>query len=89
MLLWKCMADKKKIFIDTNILLDVLCQRLLFKDDAFRLIDLAIDEQLELLIADFYRVMEQFRPFLTVVPVGPKVVDDALALKAKDFEDAL
>ena len=107
MLLWKCMADKKKIFIDTNILLDVLCQRPLFKDDAFRLIDLAIDEQLELLIADlsianiryitrkelaladFYRVMEQFRPFLTVVPVGPKVVDDALALKAKDFEDAL
>lgn len=42
----------QRVFIDTNVLLDVLCRRPQFMEDGFRLIDLAIDGRLELMISD-------------------------------------
>lgn len=40
-------------------------------------------------IDKFYEVMAAFRPVLTIVPIGAEAVDEAFALKARDFEDAL
>ena len=96
-----------KIFIDTNIFLDILCRREQFVDDALSIFDMAVDDRIELLISDltianikyitrkeitvdkFYDLIQTFRPIFTIVPLGAEVVDRALYLKAKDFEDAL
>lgn len=37
----------------------------------------------------FYRIIKISRSLYTIVPVGENVVDRALAVEAKDFEDAL
>lgn len=42
----------KKVFIDTNIFLDILCKREQFVDDALSIFDMAVDDQIELLITD-------------------------------------
>lgn len=96
-----------RVFIDTNIFLDLLCRRGDFYADSVKIFDLAIDDKITLLISDlsianiryitrkhfsseqFYQVMETFRPMLTIVPVGERAIDQALALKADDFEDTL
>ena len=41
-----------KVFIDTNIFLDVLCKRDQYVDAALRIFDLAVDDRIELLISD-------------------------------------
>ena len=41
-----------KVFIDTNIFLDILCKREQFVDDALSIFDMAVDNQIELLISD-------------------------------------
>ncbi len=41
-----------KVFIDTNIFLDILCRRERFVDDALSIFDMAVDDQIELLITD-------------------------------------
>lgn len=41
-----------KVFIDTNILLDVLCKREPFVDDALTLFDLSIDGKIDLIVSD-------------------------------------
>ena len=41
-----------KTFIDTNIFLDILCKREKFVDDALSIFDMAVDNQIELLISD-------------------------------------
>lgn len=96
-----------KVFIDTNIFLDLLCRRERFLADSLKVFDLAVDGELELLISDlsianikyitrkdftidkFYETLSAFRSVFTIVPVGENAVDEALALKARDFEDAL
>ena len=96
-----------RVFIDTNVFLDLLCRREGFYADSIRVFDLAVDEKITLLISDlslaniryitrkhfsseqFYQVIGVFRPVLSIVPVGEKAVDQALALRADDFEDAL
>jgi len=96
-----------RVFIDTNIFLDLLCRRERFLADSLKVFDLAVDGKLELLISDlsianikyitrkdftidkFYETISVFRPVFTIVPVGEKAVDEALVLKARDFEDAL
>lgn len=96
-----------RVFIDTNVFLDLLCRREAFYADSVRVFDLAIDDKITLLISDlsianiryitrkhfsgeqFYQAMAAFRPMLNIVPVGEKAVDQALALKADDFEDML
>ena len=39
--------------------------------------------------SDFYRNIKLSRELFTIVPVGEQAVDRALALEARDFEDAL
>ncbi len=96
-----------RVFIDTNVFLDLLFRREGFLADSLRVFDLAVDGKLEILISDlsianikyitrkdysverFYEVMAVFRPVFTIVPVGEEAVDEAFALKARDFEDAL
>ena len=41
-----------RVFIDTNIFLDILCRREQFSDDALSIFDLAVDDRIELLISD-------------------------------------
>ncbi len=41
-----------KVFIDTNIFLDILCKREQFVDDALSIFDMAVDDKIELLISD-------------------------------------
>lgn len=41
-----------KVFIDTNIFLDILCRREQFVDDALSIFDMAVDGRIELLISD-------------------------------------
>jgi len=96
-----------KVFIDTNIFLDILCKRDLFVDDALSIFDMAVDGRIELLISDlsianikyvtrkeipsdkFYDLIQTFRSIFTIVPLGAGVVDNAVSLRANDFEDAL
>ena len=42
----------KRVFIDTNIFLDILFRREQFVDDALSIFDMAVDNQIELLISD-------------------------------------
>lgn len=37
----------------------------------------------------FYETISRLLRFFRVIPIGPQAVSDALALQAKDFEDAL
>ena len=96
-----------KVFIDTNIFLDILCNREQFVDDALSIFDMAVDGRIELLISDlsianikyitrkeipsdkFYDLIQTFRSVFTIVPLGAGVVDNAVSLRANDFEDAL
>lgn len=41
-----------KVFIDTNIFLDILFRREQFVDDALCIFDMAVDDKIELLISD-------------------------------------
>ena len=41
-----------KVFIDTNIFLDILCKREQFVDDALSIFDMAVDNLIELQISD-------------------------------------
>lgn len=41
-----------RVFIDTNIFLDLLCRRERFLADSLKVFDLAVDGKLELLISD-------------------------------------
>ena len=41
-----------KVFIDTNIFLDILCKREQFVDDALSIFDMAVDDKIDLLISD-------------------------------------
>jgi len=40
-------------------------------------------------LPDFYRIIKKSRELFTVVPLGEYAVDKALAVEARDFEDAL
>ena len=41
-----------RVFIDTNIFLDILCRRERFVDDALGIFDMAVDDRIDLLISD-------------------------------------
>ena len=43
----------------------------------------------EITTADFYATIKGIRELFTIVHIGENVVDKALAIEAKDFEDAL
>ena len=41
-----------KVFIDTNILIDILCKREPFVDDALTLFDWAIDGKIDMIVSN-------------------------------------
>ena len=41
-----------RVFIDTNIFLDILFRREQFVDDALSIFDMAVDDRIDLLISD-------------------------------------
>ena len=40
-------------------------------------------------LAEFYETIKGLRELFTIIPVGEKVVDHALEIETRDFEDAL
>ena len=40
-------------------------------------------------LSEFYRVMRLGRELFSIVPIGEKAIDKAIAIEPKDFEDAL
>lgn len=96
-----------KIFLDTNILLDILYEREAFVQDALAIFDLAADGELTVCVSDltianikyitrkdyttdeFCDAMKALRPILQIEPLGADVIDEALQMRASDFEDSL
>ena len=101
------MANKLKVFIDTNIFLDYIEKRPVGCKEAIAIFKLSAQNDIELLVSDltianmkyctrkaiplseFYRIMGMCRELFTIVPVGEWAIDQAIAIEAKDFEDAL
>ena len=59
-----------KVFIDTNIFLDILCNREQFVDDA---LSIYITRK-EIPSDKFYDLIQTFRSVFTIVPLGAGVV---------------
>lgn len=96
-----------KLFLDTNVVLDLVQKREPFVTDAALLFQLKRDEFCELIISDLtfvnvayiirkfhdkeqlYILLTKLRSFLTIVEIGSEPIDKAIALRAKDFEDAV
>lgn len=101
------MANKPKVFIDTNVFLDYIEKRPVGYKEAVAIFKLAAQDEIHLLVSDltianmkyctrkaipqseFYRIIRLCRELFAVVPVGEWGVDQAIAIEAKDFEDAL
>ena len=101
------MANKPKVFIDTNIFLDYIEKRPVGIREALAIFKMAARNEIHLLVSDltianikyctrksipsseFYRIIGLCRELFTIVPIGEWVIDQAIAIAAKDFEDAL
>ena len=101
------MADKLQVFLDTNVFIDYIQERLIGFNEAFGIFELSAKGDIHLLVTDlsisnikystrkdipttdFYATIKGIRELFTIVPVGEQAVDRALAIEAKDFEDAL
>lgn len=97
----------KKIFLDTNIILDFLLKREGFFEESREIVALGYNHVCELYLSSLsfsniayiarkkyvgsalYECLSEVREFVEVSEVGQKIVDLAIALKAKDFEDAM
>ena len=94
------------VFIDTNVLVDVVAMRDPFFDDSYRVFsrcakggehrvlvsDLSICTMVYLVRKQLNRsrlrtMLDNLQKHLSIVPVGPQVVADAIANFAEDFED--
>jgi len=97
-----------KVFVDTNVVLDVLLERHPFSEDSFMVFQLANLKRIKgylsaASITDiFYFVRKKWRDFeevyqkmnkltqlFSVVSVSETTIANALALRWKDFEDAI
>ena len=96
-----------KLFLDTNVVLDLVEGRVPFVTDSECLFQLKKEGVCELVVSDLtliniayiarknysldkiYAVLSQLRLFLDVVGIGAEAIDRSLALKARDFEDAV
>lgn len=96
-----------KLFLDTNVVLDLVEGRVPFVTDSEYLFQLKKEGVCELVVSDLtliniayiarknysldkiYAVLSQLRLFLDVVGIGAEAIDRSLALKARDFEDAV
>ena len=97
----------KKIFLDTNIILDFLLKRESFFEESREIVALGYNHVCELYLSSLsfsniayiarkkyvgsalYECLSEVREFVEVSEVGQNIVDLAIALKAKDFEDAM
>jgi len=97
-----------KVFVDTNVVLDVFLERHPFYDDSFVIFQLANLKRIKGYLSaasitdifyfvrkqrrnseDVYRMMDKLTTLFSVAPVSEKTIADALALRWKDFEDAV
>jgi len=97
-----------KVLIDTNIILDVLLNRLAFSANSKIVFDLAEQKRFTGFISAsamtdifyiarkeykdneiVYKAIEKLIDLFSVAPVFEKTITDALALRWKDFEDAV
>ena len=94
------------VFIDTNVLVDVVAMRDPFFDDSYRVFsrcakggehrvlvsDLSICTMVYLVRKQLNRsqlrtMLDNLQKHLSIVPVGPRAIADAIANFAEDFED--
>jgi len=95
-----------RLFLDTNIVVDVLERREPFCHDAVRLFTMAYNKQVQLIVspmtystASFLlrkhgpegvrNLLANFRQLSRVAASNERTVDDSLASKFRDFEDAM
>jgi len=95
-----------QLFLDTNIVIDLLEKREPYCFDAVRLFTMAYNGQVQLLVSPMTyatasyllgkhgaegvrRLLSDLRSLTKVTPAYERTVDDALASRFKDFEDAL
>ena len=90
-----------KLFLDTNIVVDLLERREPFCHDAVRLFTMAYNKQVQLIVSPMTYSTASFllrkhgpegvRNLLStrVAAANERIVDDALASQFKDFEDAM
>ncbi len=99
----------KKVFLDTNVLIDYLARREQFFQPAAQIVQLGQDYQCQLLVsalsfatASFILeshhklkkkvIVQQFAQFVNmcnVTPVDSLIIDEAIASRFSDFEDAM
>ena len=96
-----------RLFLDTNIVIDLLDKREPFCDEAVRLFSMAYNKKLQLIVAPITyatasyllqkgRTQEEvrillanFRQLAHVATIDERIIDDAIASKFRDFEDAM
>jgi predicted nucleic acid-binding protein len=97
-----------KVFIDSNVVLDVLLKQAPFYNDSFVIFQLADSKHISGSLAavsltnifyllkktkkesvEIYQIMDKLTALFTVAPVIETTITNALALRWKDFEDAV
>jgi len=102
----KSNSQIKKIFVDCNIVYDLLIKRAPYYDDAADLFDQCVEAPHELYLSaltfsqisyflskvkhiNILTVLKDFRKLIKISSVDQNMIDDALASKFTDFEDAV
>ena len=97
-----------KVFVDTNVVLDVLLKRVPFCKDSFTVFQLSDSKYICGVLAaitvtdsfyvlrkagksraDVYQDMDDISGIFKITPVSQSTISSALALRWKDFEDAV
>ena len=96
-----------RLFLDTNIVMDLLDKRQPFCMDAARLFTIAYHKHVQLIVAPITyttasyllskqnnsektrAILANFRQLVRVAAVDERIIDDALASRFDDFEDAV
>lgn len=94
----------KKVFLDTNVVVDLLAKRESFYEDATRIFSLAYNKKIVIVVSpmtyatvsyllrknqNFRQLLYNFRQLTDVSLADEKVVDAALTSAFDDFEDAM
>jgi len=96
----------KRLFLDTNIVIDVLEAREPYCEDAVQLFTMAYNKKVKLIVSpitystaayllrkhglgEVRRLLANFRQLSHVATTNEKVVDNSLASKFEDIEDAI
>lgn len=94
----------KKVFLDTNVVVDLLAKRENFYEDATRIFSLAYNKKIVIVVSpmtyatvsyllrknqNFRQLLYNFRQLTDVSLADEKVVDAALTSAFDDFEDAM